>query len=133
MERMLRVHRLVLPFWYWPTQVVPDKAPLNGCVCVCVERVLEHQIANLGSHYIRTFKADDVPTKRANLSAVSGKLLVWKQIVSKLGTNDRHLIACIEARGHPYPFYFTTGIFGDLVKLTSLYHSDNNSVFHSLH
>ena len=26
--------RLVLRFWYWTTQVVPDKAPLNGCVCV---------------------------------------------------------------------------------------------------
>ena len=24
---------LVLPFWYRPTQVVPDKGPLNGCVC----------------------------------------------------------------------------------------------------
>ena len=23
-------------FWYWPTRVVPDKGPLNGCVCVCV-------------------------------------------------------------------------------------------------
>ena len=28
--------RLVLPFWYWLTQVVLDKGPLNGCVCVCV-------------------------------------------------------------------------------------------------
>jgi len=30
--------RLVLPFWYQPTQVpvVPEKGPLNGCVCVCV-------------------------------------------------------------------------------------------------
>ena len=27
--------RLVLPFWYWLSQVVPDKGPLNGCVCVC--------------------------------------------------------------------------------------------------
>ena len=27
--------RLVLPFWYWLTRVVPDKGPLNGCVCVC--------------------------------------------------------------------------------------------------
>ena len=27
---------LVLPFWYWLTWVVPDKRPLNGCVCVCV-------------------------------------------------------------------------------------------------
>ena len=25
--------RLVLPFWYWPIQVVPHKGPLNGCVC----------------------------------------------------------------------------------------------------
>jgi len=23
-------------FWYQPTRVVPDKRPLNGCVCVCV-------------------------------------------------------------------------------------------------
>jgi len=28
--------RLVLPFWYQLTRVVPDKEPLNGCVCVCV-------------------------------------------------------------------------------------------------
>jgi len=27
---------LVLPFWYRLTQVVPDKGPLNGCVCVCM-------------------------------------------------------------------------------------------------
>jgi len=28
--------RLVLPFWYQPTRVVPDKGSLNRCVCVCV-------------------------------------------------------------------------------------------------
>ena len=28
--------RLVLPFWYQLTRVVPDKGPLNVCVCVCV-------------------------------------------------------------------------------------------------
>ena len=28
--------RLVLPIWYWPTRVVLDKRPLNGCMCVCV-------------------------------------------------------------------------------------------------
>ena len=28
--------RLVLPFWYRLTRVVPDKGLLNGCVCVCV-------------------------------------------------------------------------------------------------
>ena len=29
--------RLVLPFWYRPTRVVPDKGPLNGCECVYTE------------------------------------------------------------------------------------------------
>ena len=28
--------RLVLPFWYRLTRVVPEKGPLNGCACVCV-------------------------------------------------------------------------------------------------
>ena len=28
--------RLVLPFWYWLTWVVPDKGPLNRCVCTSV-------------------------------------------------------------------------------------------------
>jgi len=28
--------RLVLPFWYWLTQVVPEKGPLNECVCTLV-------------------------------------------------------------------------------------------------
>ena len=28
--------RLILPFRYRPTQVVPEKGPLNVCVCVCV-------------------------------------------------------------------------------------------------
>ena len=28
--------RLVIPFWYQLTQVIPDKGLLNGCVCVCV-------------------------------------------------------------------------------------------------
>ena len=27
--------RLVLPFWYRLTRVVPEKGPLNWCVCVC--------------------------------------------------------------------------------------------------
>jgi len=26
--------RLLLPFWYRLTRVVPDRRPLNGCVCV---------------------------------------------------------------------------------------------------
>ena len=32
--------RLVLTFWYWLTRIVPEKGPLNGCVCVCAVPVL---------------------------------------------------------------------------------------------
>ena len=31
---------LILSFWYRLTRVVPEKGPLNGCVCVCVYVVL---------------------------------------------------------------------------------------------
>ena len=31
--------RLVLPFWYRPTRVVPEKGPLNGCMYVIVSRI----------------------------------------------------------------------------------------------
>ena len=39
--------RLVLPFWYRLTRVVPDKGPLNGrmCVCVCVCVCLTYLLA----------------------------------------------------------------------------------------
>ena len=28
--------KLVLPFWYWLTRVIPDKGLLNVCLCMCV-------------------------------------------------------------------------------------------------
>jgi len=36
--------RLVLPFWYRLTWVVPEKGPLNGCVCVFVCVIIQHFI-----------------------------------------------------------------------------------------
>ena len=33
--------RLVLPFWYRLTRVVPEKGLLNVCVCVCVCKLVE--------------------------------------------------------------------------------------------
>ena len=46
--------RLVLPFWYRLTWIVPDKGPLNGCVCmflwyVCKKACLVHKMT-LVSH-----------------------------------------------------------------------------------
>jgi len=58
--------RLVLPFWYRLTQVVPDEGPLNVCVCVCVracvcvycmytiDKILYHHIStNLVEHQLK--------------------------------------------------------------------------------
>jgi len=38
-------------FWNQPTRVVPDKGPLNGCVCVCVfDRLCIHFLTCLFIH-----------------------------------------------------------------------------------
>jgi len=41
---------MVLPFWYRLTRVVPEKGPLNGCVCVCVTVAIlyDHMIMYVG-------------------------------------------------------------------------------------
>jgi len=48
--------RLVLPFWYLYrlTGVVPDKGPLNGCVCVCVYRYVTASFA--AGHGYRSYE-----------------------------------------------------------------------------
>ena len=35
--------RLVLPFWYRPTWVVPEKWPSNGCVGVCGRLMINYE------------------------------------------------------------------------------------------
>jgi len=55
--------RLVLPFWYRPTWVVPDKGPLNGCVCVSVSNVQIIVVVGLPilfSAHVTHFDADIV-------------------------------------------------------------------------
>jgi len=37
-----------LPFWYWPTRVVPEKGPLNRCVCVFVFHLAVQNSRNKG-------------------------------------------------------------------------------------
>ena len=39
--------RLVLPFWYRLTWVVPDKGPLNGCMCVCMFKCFVQPVVQL--------------------------------------------------------------------------------------
>ena len=42
--------RLVLPFWYRLTQVVPDREPLNRCVCV-FQSITQHSLTYKGTHF----------------------------------------------------------------------------------
>jgi len=42
--------RLVLSFWYRLTQIVPEKGPLNGCVCVVLYSSNKASLPNMMSH-----------------------------------------------------------------------------------
>ena len=42
--------RLVLLFWYWLSRVVPEKGPLNRCVCVCHYHSVHLCVSNTHPH-----------------------------------------------------------------------------------
>jgi len=51
--------RLVLPFWYRLARVVPDKGPLNGCVCVYYRHVCYKSINSAShEHYLMAVEVD---------------------------------------------------------------------------
>ena len=47
--------RLVLPIRYRLTWVVPDKGPLNGCVCVSVCVCVAYNLLSIGLMYVKKF------------------------------------------------------------------------------
>jgi len=38
----LAIAKLLVPFWYRRTQVVPDKGPLNGCIVAKVITIIHY-------------------------------------------------------------------------------------------
>ena len=71
---------LVLPFWYRLTRVVPEKGPLNGCVCVCVvndnhrslnKGVTEHGLVKQPIHYECVALCKDISLQRGRFCARS--------------------------------------------------------------
>ena len=68
--------RLVLPFWYWPTRVDPEKGLLNGCVCVCVvEPTFQESLRHHNSFSKYVAKYLEYPQKTSkNLTASSSKI-----------------------------------------------------------
>jgi len=82
--------RLVLPFWYWLTRVVPEKGPLNGfvCVCVCVRNKHHHLIHNM--HTIEknsSWGTDSHQVDRHKLS-VSGQLTKGEILLTSLSVKE---------------------------------------------
>ena len=80
--------RLVLPVWYWLTRVVPDKGPLNGCVCVwgsCGQefsvlffdsRCMCHNVTSETDKFLVCSRSDSDDTKLTLLWSPTGML--WK-------------------------------------------------------
>ena len=66
--------RLVLPYWYRLTGVVPDKGPLNGCVCVCVS------LSQWCSQSSRDAEARDQWTRRDDLLPISSVHVLWTNL-----------------------------------------------------
>jgi len=61
-------------FWFQPTRVVPDKGPLNGCVCVCIN--------NLCKGVMNLLEAGHLRLREALIKRISGSLeSVMKMVV----------------------------------------------------
>ena len=76
--------RLVLPFWYRPTRVVPDNGPLNGCVCVCVCKSLVLQFIDTSPilfsatlvfpHWLKPFRVCGVGCRKPEVEITDCRL-----------------------------------------------------------
>ena len=70
--------RLVLPFWYQLTRVVPEKGPLNGCVCMCCNiTVCDCQIKNFKTLYDISACEGGIKVKERFPSIAKQAAMVW--------------------------------------------------------
>ena len=101
--------RLGLPFWYRLTRVVPEKGPLNGCVCVCVYAEyslyfamawevppkLHLSLRVLGPHLIRGFLHLPVRVHTPNGVSIGSAILAQLMVVSNWHTDYTTPIAIV--------------------------------------
>jgi len=80
--------RLVLPFWYWLTRVVPEKGPLKGCVC---DIFTSHNFMFQYFHkYWYMFS-----TAKSNNSAVNHAVLLPRIFLKSIHALAKWLAQCI--------------------------------------
>ena len=137
--------RLVLPFWYWLTWVVPEKGPLNGCVrvfqcklsdlirdrgqffwqCNCVDRHAsgKHKLVLVPAEAISTSKSPArTKNERARLSSSTSR-----RLTELLGFIDCCIAVRLVYRSltytlHPFNCVFSRTAWGSRYKkgMTSL-------------
>ena len=112
--------RLVLPFWYRLTRVVPDKEPLNGCVCVCVfivgvkikndccmcNREAEHRRESREGHNGESGREHQDSAANQRLAGTDSRLAAWRQGPLQ-GRPQQHRGACC------FPLRFSRVIFNN--------------------
>ena len=99
--------RLVLPFWYRLTRVVPEKGPLNGCVCVgLVEKVMPNTSAKF---FKKTMQTD--------------RLLPSHTVSPVVGNTANRQQSCVWSHSRFYPQ--TVSVCADTLLTPAIcYHND---------
>ena len=111
--------RLVLPFWYRLTRVVPEKGPLNGCVCVCdwalecfyctaVVQVQHLCVCMLNSNF-RTKNIFDIHVYFGSCGHCLSQ--VWRH-------NAQVLISCLQCR---YSWYWLCYHFSGALRIVDMW------------
>ena len=119
--------RLVLSIWCWLTRVVPDKGPLNGCVCVwllCVMRHLAGQIV-LRHRWHSAVLNIIISTAKLKMAYSCTWLKITTCVIFSHVTYQKRLCKC-----HPTMFYMRPYrcILCDFMVLASDSHSKWNKV-----
>ena len=128
-------------FWYWPTWVVPDKRPLNGCVVGCCSSYL---IGSLNTHthpfnglFSSTTRVSHYQKGKTNLGFTEARDSEWQR--HQLGR--MHVCTSLQTDNHtsvPLLSFFTGGMpfllpnqqcqstEGSIGSLNNNYNNNNN-------
>ena len=80
--------RLVLPFWYWLTWVVPDKGPLNGCVCVTKSHVSRFILTHTQAAFFKSLE-QKIPILKSQNDGMFCVLVQLRSVVVAGGSSMR--------------------------------------------
>jgi len=74
--------RLVLPFWYRLTRVLPEKGPLNGCVCVCSGKLEDRGVATMDKDQPHGWQKAQESTRSRRSETLAVESLCWRRLTT---------------------------------------------------